>query len=121
MDEKGNRRFERTDFNVGGYLTVGGKQEPIRVSNISLKGILVSLKNDLTLEIDSTYPLQVVLPHSDIAIRTEATLLHNQNHMYGFRFTLIDAEGMIHLRRLMELNSSSEDEIERELSFLGSD
>ncbi len=121
MDEKGNRRFERTDFNVGGYITVRGKQEPIRVSNISLKGILVSPENNLNLEIDSNYPLQVVLPHSDVVIQTEATLLHTKNRSYGFRFTLIDAEGMIHLRRLMELNSSSEDEIERELSFLGND
>ncbi|RKX98712.1 MAG: PilZ domain-containing protein, partial [Spirochaetes bacterium] len=49
---------------------------------------------------------------------TEARLMHRENQHYGFRFDSIEADGMIHLRRLMELNVSTEDEIEKELSFL---
>ena len=36
------------------------------------------------------------------------------------RFESIEADGMIHLRRLPELNISLESEIEKEPSFLGS-
>ncbi len=44
--------------------------------------------------------------------------MHEEDNQYGFRFDSIEADGMIHLRRLLELNISSEDEIEKELSFL---
>jgi hypothetical protein len=66
----------------------------------------------------NSYHLRISLPHSAISIETESRLIHSEKERYGFRFDSIEAEGMIHLRRLLELNLSSEEEIERELEFL---
>lgn len=118
MDNKGNRRFERTDFRVKGFITCGEKEYPVSVINISLKGILVSPDYEACPEFGEKNPLRICLPHSDISIYTEARLMHEENNQYGFRFDSIEADGMIHLRRLLELNISSGDEIEKELSFL---
>ena len=118
MDNMGNRKFKRTDFNVKGFVTCENEECPVSVINISLKGILVVPDHEACPELGKTYPLRISLPHSDISILTEARLMHKKNQHYGFRFDSIEADGMIHLRRLMELNVSSEDEIEKELSFL---
>ena len=118
MDNMGNRRFERTDFKVKGFITCGKEECPVSVINISMKGILVTPDHEAIPEIGHTYPLRISLPHSDISIITEARLMHEEDGHFGFRFDSIEADGMIHLRRLLELNLSSEEEIERELSFL---
>lgn len=118
MDDKGNRRFERTDFHVKGFIGCGNGECPVSVINISLRGILVTLDHDEAPEIGKAYPLRISLPHSDISINTIAKLMHKKNEQYGFRFDSVEADGMIHLRRLLELNISSEDEIDRELGFL---
>jgi hypothetical protein len=44
--------------------------------------------------------------------------VHRELNYVGFRFELIDAESMAHLRRLLELNTGQADEIGHELSFL---
>ena len=118
MDNKGNRRFERTDFRVKGFVTVNGAENTVNVVNISLKGILVEPERRIELKIGETYPLRISLPHSEISIQTEANLVHRRDGLCGFRFDTIEAEGMIHLRRLMELNISSDEEVEKELAFL---
>jgi hypothetical protein len=118
MDNKGNRRFERTDFHVKGFISCGNEECPVSVINISLKGILVTLDHRNAPEIGKDYPLRISLPHSDISINTIAKLMHRENGQYGFRFDSVEADGMIHLRRLLELNITSEDEIDRELGFL---
>ena len=119
MDNKGNRRFERTDFRVKGFVTIDGEECPVNVVNISLKGILVTPEDPaVEHEIGKSYPLRISLPHSEISIQTEATLVHRRGEQCGFRFDTIEAEGMIHLRRLLELNISSDEEVAKELSFL---
>lgn len=119
MDNMGNRRFERTDFKVKGFVTTDEGECPVDIVNISMKGILVSAADPSGIEKGKTYSLRVSLPHSDISIETQATLMHHENNQCGFRFDSIEADSMIHLRRLLELNLSSGEEIERELTFLG--
>ena len=121
MDDTQQRRFERADFRVAGFISVDGQDLPFRVVNISLKGILVSPKDDSLALKAGVYPLRVSLPNSDISIRTLSRLVHSKDGSYGFAFESVEADGMIHLRRLLELNISSEYEIEKELSFLKDD
>lgn len=118
MDNMGNRNFERADFHVKGFIKFGSSESPVNVINISLKGILVTLDSQDTPVLGKLYPLRISLPHSDISINTAAKLMHEENSQYGFRFESVDADGMIHLRRLLELNLGSEEEIDRELEFL---
>jgi len=95
----------------------GDKEFSVDLINISMKGSLIKTDSEC-LEINKEYPLRVALPNTDINIRTEATLVHKEGSNFGFRFNSIDAEGMIHLRRLLELNIQEESEVEKELYFL---
>ena len=78
----------------------------------------MSPDREVNLEKYRTYPLRISLPHSGINIITEATLMHEKEGKFGFRFDSVEADGMIHLRRLLELNLSSDEQIEKELDFL---
>ncbi|MCG8454072.1 MAG: PilZ domain-containing protein [Spirochaetales bacterium] len=118
MDTQGNRRFERTDFNVKGSLEQNGSESAARILNVSLKGALVVPTDGLHPQIGEQWTLHIALPHSGIRISTQATMVHQAQNTCGFRFDSIDAEGMIHLRRLLELNLNGEESITRELAFL---
>ena len=118
MEDSESRRFERTDFKVRGFIGVENSEVPFSIVNISLQGILISPDRDLVLERNTAYPLRISLPHSEISIVTQAELMHREGGQFGFRFNLVEADGMIHLRRLLELNSGSEDSMEKELAFL---
>ena len=118
MEYSENRRFERMDFKGRGFIGVQNSEAAFSIVNISLKGILISPNSDLVLERNQAYPLRISLPHSEISIVTQAELMHRKGDKFGFRFNLVEADGMIHLRQLLELNSGSEESIKRELVFL---
>lgn len=118
---KEHRRFNRADYHTRGYLEIDGKIVHFGIINISLKGILVVPEDPGLCRKNMVVPLIIQLSSTDIEIRTTAKLLHMEDHHLGFRFEEIDVESMIHLRRLVELNSDSADQIAEELSFLGQD
>lgn len=115
---KENRRFNRADFHTKGYFTYNEDKINFKIINISLNGILVETEKIEIVPLESTVPLTIKLSSSDIQIKTSALLLHIEKSHLGFRFEEIDVESMIHLRRLVELNSLSPDEIAKELPFL---
>jgi len=118
MDSNENRKFYRADFRTYGYVVQkDGSQLNFQLENISLKGILVTLK-DSPLEMEESYELRIQLMSTDIEIKTIAVLVHQEGDKHGFYFREIDLDSMIHLRRLLELNTPNEGEIEKELSFL---
>lgn len=118
MENSGNRRFRRANFKVHGFIGVENGEIPVSVVNISLNGVLVCLDGDAALEHGNDYPLRISLPHSAVSIITRSCLIHEEQGRFGFRFDSVEADGMIHLRRLLELNSSSDENIEKELEFL---
>lgn len=118
MDVKGKRRFERADFHVEGSIVSEGVEIPFQLENISLKGILITVDEGIVFDRYTPYDIVIRLPNSAVSITARARLLHERDGQRGFRFDSIDPESMIHLRRLLELNISMEDEIERELPFL---
>ncbi len=118
MNSKDHRKFYRADFKTQGYIqTSQDKKIPFELLNISLKGILVEMKNS-SLVMEDTYDLRIKLVSTDIEIKTVAVLVHKEGDYLGFYFKEIDLDSMIHLRRLLELNTPNEGEIEKELSFL---
>ncbi len=118
MSSVDNRKFYRADFKTHGYVLLdSGEQIPFELVNISLKGILVVV-SDSRLKKGETYKLKIRLASSDIEIDTTSVLVHEEKEEKGFFFREIDLDSMIHLRRLLELNTPSEGEIEKELSFL---
>lgn len=118
MSSNEHRKFYRADFKTHGYILLkDGEQIPFELKNISLKGILVILEDE-RLKKGEAYSLKIKLMSSDIEIDTTSVLVHEDDGEKGFFFREIDLDSMIHLRRLLELNTPNEGEIERELSFL---
>jgi c-di-GMP-binding flagellar brake protein YcgR len=113
------RKFMRTDFYVNGYFNEAGETVTFKVVNLSLKGALVHLDDGKTIQKDQHMDVSILLTHSDVKINARCHVVHIcSDGSYGLKFETIDLDSMIHLRRLLELNTVPEGEIERELSFL---
>ena len=118
MSSKDHRKFYRADFKTNGYILKSEAEKmPFNLLNISLKGILVEMPES-SLEMEETYDLRIKLVSTDIEIKTVSVLVHKEGEKLGFYFKEIDLDSMIHLRRLLELNTPNEGEIEKELAFL---
>lgn len=118
---KEHRKFNRADFHTKGYFEKDGNEVHFGIINISLKGILVEPESLDSVESHMTVPLKIQLSSSEIVIETLAKLVHEEENHLGFQFEEIEVESMIHLRRLVELNSVSADIISKELHFLQRD
>lgn len=118
---KEHRRFNRADYHTKGYFELEKGAVHFGIINISLKGILVEPDNCDSCTLNMEVPLHIQLSSSEVEINTRAKLLHMEKGHLGFRFEEIDVESMIHLRRLVELNSDSADMIAGELNFLRKD
>lgn len=118
MSSNEHRKFYRADFKTHGYILMeDGEQIPFVLKNISLKGILVTLEDERLKKGDACN-LRIKLMPSDIEIDTTSILVHEDDGDKGFFFREIDLDSMIHLRRLLELNTPNAGEIEKELAFL---
>ena len=118
MSSKDHRKFYRADFKTHGYIQKSASEKiPFNLLNISLKGILVEMPNN-ALIMEETYDLRIQLVSTSIEIKTLSVLVHKEGDKLGFYFKEIDLDSMIHLRRLLELNTPNEGEIEKELAFL---
>ncbi len=118
MATDGKRHFKRAEFNAKASIAAKSQNYTVKVLNISLKGILVRSQAPLSLETKKTYTLNIPLAGSNIVISTMASLVHQEENTMGFRFDSIEADGMIHLRRLLELNLETGRNLEDELGFL---
>jgi c-di-GMP-binding flagellar brake protein YcgR len=123
MESQSRRKFYRTDFHVKGAYKTADKNHELILVNISLKGAMVCFDNDPVLTPELSGVLEIYLPNSQIVLKIEnASLIRKtEDNEYAFKFNEIDPESMIHLRRLLELNSVYEGEIEKELNYLKPD
>ena len=116
MEEQEKRKFSRAHFHGNGEVLKGSSRYQVQVEDLSLHGVLLTCKNELHLRDEVRFNLS--LTHSDIIIETEGIIVHKEGDEYGIKFTLVDAEGMIHLRSIMEYNTENFSKIENELFFL---
>ena len=78
MSSSNHRKFFRADFQTQGYIHLSdNKHIPFELINISLKGILLNLK-DSVLEKGEAYDLRIKLMSSDIEINTISVLVHER-------------------------------------------
>ncbi|MQY76012.1 MAG: hypothetical protein GH155_00075 [Spirochaeta sp.] len=115
------RKFSRTDFNIAGVVLFGEKEIPFNLENISLRGALIRPAEAESLLLGGEALLKIKLERTDITLTVAATLVHRDGDYLGFRFKEIDVDSMIHLRRLMELNTANVARIKEELGFLAED
>ncbi|MEA3465009.1 MAG: PilZ domain-containing protein [Thermodesulfobacteriota bacterium] len=118
MTEK--RHFERVKFVEQASVQVGKSTLPCKLIDISLKGSLLQFtEGDIPeLNTDQDCLISLQLEGSDIVLEFHASATHCQQNTIGFHFTSMDSDSMLHLRRLLELNTGDTEEIDRELSYM---
>ena len=112
------RRFTRVPFDADTVLQQDAGPIAVELLDISLRGLLVQQPAGW----DSTDPHQPFLAIIDLSegnqIRMEASLVHAEEGLLGFRCEHIDLDSISHLRRLIALNLGDEVLLERELATL---
>jgi hypothetical protein len=110
------RQFQRISFDAPVEVSQDQLHALSEVIDISLKGILIKDQN-MPFDLEQPVHIRIKLGDSaEIVMTAEWTL--SQQHAQAFRWTQVDIESMMHLRRLLELNTGDEALIERELAKL---
>ncbi|MBN2808993.1 MAG: PilZ domain-containing protein [Deltaproteobacteria bacterium] len=113
-----HRSFSRIKFQAHTKIEIAGHPYGGELLDISLKGALIKTSNQLPLALHEEALIKVFLPSSSISMNFNACLVHLDSDLYGFKFISYDAESMTHLRRLLEFNLESQEQVIKELFFL---
>ncbi|POG05638.1 pilus assembly protein [Pseudomonas putida] len=116
-DHDERRRFQRIDFDAPTELRQGDRRWPVKLLDVSLKGMLVKCPEpwdaDLTQDFDAVIHL-----NSEVRVQMQVELRHEEPTRLGFVCLYIDVDSMSHLHRLVELNLADGTEMMRELREL---
>jgi hypothetical protein len=85
--------------------------------DISLKGLLVEHPQKIIIRPEDLCTIKLILGE-DIAIDMQAKVTHTDDSHLGLQWVDIDLDSLTRLRRLLELNSSDPEEVNRELAKL---
>lgn len=113
-----HRLFHRIRFVVKTDIETNGKSCEATLVDISLKGALVTFPHELHPEKGLPCQLTIHLDESDIRLIFSGEIVHTHEKLTGIKFTLTDLDSMIHLRRLLELNTADPDQVRSELNSL---
>jgi hypothetical protein len=111
------RRFKRIAFDAKTELTQGDHSWPVRLIDLSLKGLLIEKPKPWLGQPDEPFKVDIHLS-KDVDLQMEVRLTHDDNNHLGFICEHIGLDSVTHLRRLVELNLADHDELERELAAL---
>lgn len=112
------RRFHRFAFDAETELVQGANHWPVKLHDLSLKGLLVHRPADWGA--DSSQPFEARMRLcDDVEVRMEVEIAHTEGELIGMVCRHIDVDSIGHLRRLIELNLGDEALLERELAALG--
>ncbi len=115
MDEK--RYFSRINFNAQTQIEFNDNGYEGDLLDLSLRGALLSFKEQIPLKMKDRCTLIICLHSSDIKLIFEAELTHIHENNLGFKFLEEDVGTMTHLRNLLSLNVGDYDKITDELDF----
>lgn len=116
-DTQDNRAFSRITFDAKSIIIGTDAQWETDLLDISLKGALVMNPASWDYPLGTAFGLDIQLS-TDTVIHMEASVAHIEDDHIGFRCEHIDLESITHLRRIVELNTGSDDLLHRELSAL---
>jgi hypothetical protein len=120
MPEHRPRQFQRIKFVVKTDVEINGTSYEATLVDISLKGALVNFPHELHPEKGLPCRLTIHLNESDMKLPFVGEVIHTHDNLTGIKFTKINIDSMIHLRRLLELNTANPDQVRSELnSFIG--
>jgi len=116
-DEK--RKFTRIPFTANAQLVNTDGQWNSELVDVSLQGVLINRPENWSAEIGQQFMVNLEIRDSDINIRMDAVVAHQEKGKVGFECKHIDLDSITHLRRLVELNIGNADILHRELYALG--
>ncbi len=116
-DGKERRTFTRVCFDAETVVTQGDHTWPVELIDISLRGVLVKNPGDMALDMTKPAGVSIHLT-GDLAITMEVRVKHQEGDRIGMLCEHIDLDSMMHLRRVVELNTGDTSLLERELSAL---
>lgn len=111
------RRFRRIAFDATAELRQNGSEWPVKLVDLSLKGLLVERPDDWKGNKALPFDVDIRLDQKT-HIKMQARLTHEDPGQLGFVCKHIDLDSISHLRRFVELNLGDEQELERELGAL---
>ena len=115
MGEK--RNFSRINFTASTQVEFNDNIYEGELLDLSLRGALLSFKDQIPLTMKDRCTLIICLHSSDIKLIFEAELTHIHENNLGFKFLEEDVGTMTHLRNLLSLNVGDYDKITDELDF----
>jgi c-di-GMP-binding flagellar brake protein YcgR len=113
MDDR--RSFQRVPFTTDAEILCNNRKYKGELLDISFKGALILGTGHIPIESGSRCDLTIHLLETEITMNFEAELVHRQDNNLGFQFISVDTETASHLRRLLELNIGSSEEINKEI------
>ncbi|AHL36030.1 MULTISPECIES: PilZ domain-containing protein [Pseudomonas] len=111
------RRFVRIEFHAKTELTQGPFTWPVKLLDLSLKGLLIEKPQPWLGNAEKTFMADIHLSN-EVEVKMEVRLTHDDHGHLGFVCEHIDLDSIAHLRRLVELNLADHDELEREFAAL---
>lgn len=112
------RRFSRILFDAPVTIRTGDRRHESRLLDISLKGMLVAKTADWPADAGGRVELSVPMVGSEHDIRMQAHKVHEENGHVGYQCDHIDLDSISALKRLVELNVTDAEMLERELGAL---
>ncbi|MCU1723205.1 MULTISPECIES: PilZ domain-containing protein [unclassified Pseudomonas] len=116
-DQNERRRFKRIAFDAPTELVQGERCWPVKLIDISLKGLLIESPEYWDGDGEQLFEAAVHLSE-DAVVRMQVQLRHIEPPHLGFICLHIDLDSMEHLCRLIELNLADRTELEREFHEL---
>ncbi|MNH07563.1 Cyclic diguanosine monophosphate-binding protein [compost metagenome] len=111
------RRFQRIAFDAPTELRQGLKRWPVKLLDLSLKGLLVDRPEGWDADLSQDFDAIIHLD-AQTHVRMMVELRHEEPSRLGFICLYIDLDSMSHLHRLVELNVANSTEMMRELREL---
>lgn len=111
------RHFWRSVFDAPVQVLQCGAHVPARLLDLSLKGALLGIGPSWQGLAGQPCQLQLDLGPA-VAIRMEARIVFIAGGHAGLRCEGIDLDSITHLRRLLELNAGTEQQLQRDLASL---
>ncbi|MCG8605079.1 PilZ domain-containing protein [bacterium] len=116
MEEK--RQFSRVNFVTHIETDFNNKIHTGQLLDVSLKGALIETDAAGSFELGNDGILNIYLPDTGLALIFGGQVAHIHGGKIGIKFISEDIDSMTHLRRLLELNLATEQEITREFDLL---
>ena len=111
------RRFWRSGFHAPAQVTLLGRDQAVRLVDISLKGALVEHEGGWTVQAGQKCHLRLELA-PDAVILMDGTVTHVDGRRIGLRCDRIDLDSITHLRQLVEHNAADPAVLDRDLAML---